>query len=91
MLARDEVAACQDILTWLKAECNSRDGGGGRPQNGFPVVHHPLTPVHLPGDVYRYMIAKVRANLPALMAPDALTIKMTGTLAGALRAITREG
>ena len=90
MLARDEVAVCQDVLlTWLKVACSARGGGGAL--NGDPAVLHPLTVLHLPGDVYRYMIGKVRADLPALAAPDAFTTEVTGTLAGALRALTREG
>ena len=48
-----------------------------------------MTPVHLPGDVYCYMVGKIRGVLPALAEPDpAATGGMTGTLAGALRALT---
>ena len=86
MQARDEVGACQDVITWLKAACTARGGGGL--QNVVPVVYHPLAPVHLPADVYRYMIGKVRGDLPALATPDALTGELTGTLAGALRVLT---
>lgn len=35
------------------------------------------------------MIGKVRADLPALATPDALTSEVTGTLVGALRALSR--
>lgn len=86
MQARGEVERCQDIVIWLKAACTARGGGGL--QNGVPVVYHPLAPVHLPGEVYRYMIGKVRGDLPALAAPDATTTGITDTLAGALRALT---
>jgi hypothetical protein len=86
MQARDEVAACTDILIWLRAACTARGGGGA--QNGSPCVLYPLTAVHLPEQVYRYMISKVRADLPALADPDPATAEVTGTLAGALRALT---
>ena len=87
MQARNEVDLCRDVLTWLKAACTARGGGGL--QNGVPVVYHPLAPVHLPGVVYGYMTdEKVRGDLPAL-ADDATAGEMAGTLAGALRAITR--
>ncbi|KAI2499710.1 hypothetical protein MHU86_14791 [Fragilaria crotonensis] len=86
MLARDEVAACTDVLIWLRAACTARGGGGA--QNGSPCVHYPLTAVHLPEQVYRYLIGKVRADLPALGDPDPATAEVTGTLAGALRALT---
>lgn len=51
-------------------------------------MHHPFAPVHLPSTVYSYMISKVRADLPAVAAPDVHTQEVTGTLAGALRALT---
>lgn len=87
MQARAELEPSRDVITWLKAACTARGGGG--PQSGVPGVFHPLTPVHLPLLVYRYMTGKVRSDLPALAAPDALTSEVTGTLAGALRALTR--
>jgi len=87
MQARNELVSCQDILVWLRAACTARGGGG--PLSAVPVVHHQFGPVHLPAAVYRYMIGKVRADLPALATPDALTSEVTGTLAGALRALTR--
>jgi hypothetical protein len=86
MQAQNDLVACQDVLTWLKAACTARGGGG--PQNAVPAVHHPFTPVHLPPAVYTYMIAKVRADLPALAEPDTHTREVTGTLASALRALT---
>ena len=57
-------------------------------QNTVPAVYQQLTPVHLPPDVYRYMISKVRLDLPALATPDPMVTEVTGTLAGALRALT---
>lgn len=51
-----------------------------------PVVLHPMYPVHLPNNVYQYMISKVRSDLPAIAAPDPATAEVTETLAGALRA-----
>ena len=87
MLARNEVVACRDVLSWLKAACTARGGEGL--QNTVPVVYHDaLAPVHLPAEVYRYLTGKVRAELPALAAPDAYTSEMTGRLAGALRALS---
>jgi hypothetical protein len=38
--------------------------------------------------MYRYMISKVRFNLPALATSGATTTEVTGTLVGALRALT---
>lgn len=55
------------------------------------MVYHPLLPVHFPGEVYRYMIGKVCSDLPALAALDVLTTEITGTLAGALWALTQAG
>lgn len=89
MQARHEVESCQDVLTWLRVACTARGGDGL--QNTVPAVFQQLTPVHLPPDVYRYMISKVRLDLPALAAPDAVTAEVTGTLAGALRALTARG
>jgi hypothetical protein len=86
MQARGEVDSARDILTWLRAACTQRGGGGAN--QALPAVHHPLTPLHLPDAVYRYMIGKVRGDLPALAGPDPGTAEITGTLAGALRALT---
>lgn len=87
MQARDEVAACADILAWVRAACTARGGGGA--QNGIPIVFAPLYPVHLPPAAYRYMIGELRGDLPALADPDPATAEVTGTLAGALRALSR--
>ena len=87
MQARGELDMCRDVLTWLRAACTARGGQG--PQNTVPSVLHELPPVHLPEGVYRYLTSKVKDDLPALLAPDTATQEMTGTLAGALRALTR--
>lgn len=86
MQARNEVVVCADILTWLKAAATSRGGGGL--QNTVPSVYHPLTSVHLPQEVYRYLVGKVRMDLPALATNEGESA-LTGTLAGALHALTR--
>ena len=66
--------------------------GGGGLQNGVPVVYHPFMPaVHVPGNLYWYVISKVHRDLPALGTPDTMMTEVTGTLAGALRALTRAG
>ena len=84
--AREEVAASQDVLTWLKAACTARGGDGA--QNGVPIVLHPLTPLHLPASVYRYMTTKVQSDLAALANGGAMPDNVTDTLVGALRALT---
>ena len=89
MQARGELDMCQDVLTWLKAACTARGGLGH--QNMVPSVFHHLMPVHMPANVYQYFTSKVKSDLPALGAPDAATAEITGTLAGALRALTRDG
>lgn len=88
MLARVELDRCGDVFTWLKATATLRGGGGGL-QNVVPGVYHPpLAPVHLPDDVYRYMIGKVCSELPALAAAaDPTAAETLGVLAGALRAL----
>lgn len=47
--ARGELEACQDMITWLRAACTARGGGGAQ----VPSVHQVITPLHLPPDVYR--------------------------------------
>ena len=83
--ANGEIEACNDVITWLKAACTARGGGGA--QNGLPSVHHTYTSLHLPGEVYRYMTAKVMADLPALGGAAGGGIGGTSveTLATALR------
>lgn len=87
MAARHELEACRDVLVWLKAAATAHGGGGL--QNGVPIVYHPLAPVHMPPAVYQYLTSKVTSDLPALAI--AAANEMTGTLAGALRALTRPG
>jgi hypothetical protein len=91
MQARDKLVICRVVLTWLNAAATARGGGGL--QNGVPVVYHPLAPVHLPGDVYRYMTgSKVKADLPALNgAIDPLDGTVPGGLACVLRVLARTG
>ena len=86
--ARGEEATCQDVVTWLKVACTARGGGGAN--SAVPVVHHALYPVHLPEQVYQYLVGKVRSDLPALAGPDPATAEVTSTLAGALRALASE-
>jgi hypothetical protein len=87
MQARNEVVICADVISWLKAAATARGGGGH--QNAVPIVYHPLTSVHLPPEVYRYLVGKVRMDLPALSVDDD-SAALTGTLAGALQALTRQ-
>lgn len=87
MQARGELDTCQDVLTWLKAACTARGGGGL--QNGVPSVYHPLAAVHLPEAAYRYLTDRVASDLPALAPGGAASTELDDTLAGALRALTR--
>lgn len=84
--ARGELLACADVLIWLRAACTARGGGGAA--NGAPGVLYPLVPVHLPAAVYSYMTNKVPGDLPALAELDPAAAEVTGTLAGARRALT---
>lgn len=69
MHAQNETEACQDVITWLRAACTARGGGGAL--NALPSVLHTFLPLHLPPEAYRYVTAKVHADLPALAAiPD---------------------
>ncbi|KAI2498887.1 hypothetical protein MHU86_15578 [Fragilaria crotonensis] len=62
----NETEACQDVITWLRAACTARGGGGAL--NALPSVLHTFLPLHLPPEAYRYVTAKVHADLPALAA-----------------------
>lgn len=88
MLVQDKVAACADVHFWLRAPCTARGEGGE--QNGSPCVLYPLTAVHLPEQIFRYMISKVLcADLPSLGDPKRATAEVTGTVAGKkLRSLT---
>lgn len=85
MQANNEIEACTDVVTWLKAACTARGGGGA--QNVTPSVVHAFAPLHLPAEVYGYVTAKVRADLPGLTAAAGPTAGGVGaaTLAGAMR------
>ncbi len=61
--ADDATQACGDVLVWLCTACTARGGGGA--QNLASAVLHPFAPLHLPGAVYSYVIAKVHQDLPA--------------------------
>lgn len=63
--AQNEVESCQDVITWLRAACTARGGGGA--QTALPSVLHTFTPLHLPLEVYRYVTAKVQSDLPVLV------------------------
>lgn len=81
------MAACQDMLVWLRAACTARGGGGA--QTTQPSVLQTFAPLHLPPEVYRYLTAKVQGDLPALGEEGGAGGAATAaTLAGALRAIT---
>lgn len=82
--------ACADVVTWLRAACTSRGGGGA--QNAVPCVLHALTrPIHLPPEVNQYVTLKVRAgDLPGIRpARGPLGTDSTASLVRALRALTR--
>ena len=85
--ADEALEACADIVAWLRAACTSRGGVGA--QNALPGVLHQLTPVHLPPEVYQYVIQKVRGDLPGLAGSGAGGNESAATLVGALRALTR--
>ena len=65
MAAQNDTDACQDVVTWLRAACTARGGGGA--QTAIPSVIHAFTPLHLPPEAYRYVTSKVQADLPALL------------------------
>lgn len=87
--ADEALLSCADVVTWLRAACTARGGGGV--QNALPsVLHTALMPVLLPPEVYRYVTQKVQGDLPGLSAPGALVgPESAATLVGALRALTR--
>lgn len=66
--AQHEAEACGDVITWLRAACTARGGGGA--QNVVPSVLHTFPPLHLPPEAYRYVTMKVQADLPALGARE---------------------
>ena len=62
--AQNELETCADVVTWLRAACTARGGCGQH--NGSPCVLHTFPPQHLPAEVYEYVTAKVRMDLPGL-------------------------
>ena len=44
--AQGELESCIDVVTWLRAACMARGGGGA--QVAVPSVHHSFTALHLP-------------------------------------------
>lgn len=85
--ADEALASCADVVTWLRAACTARGGGGA--QSALPSVLHALQPVHLPPEVYQYVTQKVQGDLPGLTAPGVVGPESASTLVGALRALTR--
>jgi hypothetical protein len=87
--ADESLERCGDIVSWLRAACTAR-GGGGALQDSPGVLHH-LNPVHLPPEVYQYVTTKVQSDLPGT-APGArggVASASAATLVGALCALTR--
>lgn len=85
--AHNELAACQDVVAWLKAACTARGGGGA--QNTAASVVHAFAPLHLPPEAYRYVTSKVQADLPAIAGGPAVGGGGTTdpAVAGALQAL----
>lgn len=85
MEANNELEACSDVVTWLKAACTARGGGGA--QNGQPSVLHEFPSLFLPAEVHNYLTAKVRSDLAGLAvnAGGPGVDAGAATLAGALR------
>jgi hypothetical protein len=83
MVAQNEAESCQDVVTWLRAACTARGGGGA--QNAIPSVLHAFTPLHLPPEAYQYVTSKVQADLPGLaMATGAGGADSDPAITGAL-------
>ena len=78
--ARNELAACQDGVAWLRAACTARGGGGA--QNATPSVVCTFTRLHLLPEAYRYVTAKVQADLPALVSRGGVTDSTNLVVAG---------
>ena len=85
--AEEAMEACSDIVTWLRAACTARGGGGA--QSTLPIVLHRLTPLLLPPEVYTYLTVKVKHDLPAHADAEGGPTDATATIVGALsRALT---
>jgi hypothetical protein len=89
--ADGNLAACGDVMAWLRVACTCRGGGG--PQANIPIVLATLPPVHLPEAVYDYVNSKVTADLPALRNPAEApgSAGDTGHLVEVVRALTGRG
>lgn len=87
--ADEALERCGDVVTWLRAACTAR-GGGGALQD-VPGVLLQLNPVHLPPEVYQYVTSKVQGDLPGIVATagGGVSSASAATLVGALRALTR--
>lgn len=83
------MVACADIVTWLRAACTARGGGGAN--NAVPSVLHALTPLHLPPEVYLYVTHKVHTDLPGTAKGGGANAGSKASLVGALRALTDRG
>ncbi|KAI2510215.1 hypothetical protein MHU86_4247 [Fragilaria crotonensis] len=82
--ANNDMEACSDVVTWLRAACTARGGGGAN--NMEPGVLHAFAALHLPAEVYGYITAKVRADLPGVVGAMRPGGDLgAATLAGALR------
>ena len=64
MQARNEIAVCQDVITWLRAACTARGGAGAL--NMTPSVLNEVYPIHLPAELYNYVTSKIQSDLPVL-------------------------
>ena len=63
-------------------------GRGGGAQAAVPSVLHAFTPLHLPPEVsYRYVTAKVQADLPALRVEGGEDAIGAARMAGVLRTL----
>ena len=60
--ADEALASCEDVVAWLRAACTARGGGGA--QNASPSVLHQFTPLHLPPEVYSYLIQTCLVSQP---------------------------
>jgi hypothetical protein len=62
LIEANALEACGDVLTWLRAACTRRGGGGNRA--AIPSVNLNVTAVHPPRVVYEFLMSKVQADLP---------------------------
>jgi hypothetical protein len=81
---------CSDVLTWLRAACTARGGGGA--QSMVSGVLHSFTPVHLPPPVYDYVATKIAHDLPGTTGPAAVReavpdLGLAAQIAAAMQAV----